>query len=107
VDERLIEAWREAAADLDIRVVAPHELDGGPEAGTCEVFLPDFGSPRGALVVSAKTERRIRSTLRRSGQWVAIASAKEPRRYDRRRFVAELRDFRWFGTAEERPQWLD
>jgi len=72
LDQHLIAGWLSAAEELGIRVVAPYSLASQGAAVLCEVFLPDFGSPTGALFVSASTERRLRSELEAADLWTAI-----------------------------------
>jgi hypothetical protein len=107
LDQRLVELWQAAAEDLGIRVTAPALLTdvlGKPFA--CEAFVHDFGSPKGAVVVSVKTERRVRQELRSLGDalWVCRVG---PRRvaYVRKSVVHELLDWAWFGNAAEEPGW--
>ena len=103
----LIEAWIEAALDLGVRVTAPAELrDLSGELYACEALVHDFGSSNGAVVVSPKTERRIRAHLRNSGPvWLSVIPEKAYPRYARTDFIDILNDWRWFGKAEERPAW--
>lgn len=108
LDDRLVDAWREAANDLGIRVVAPYllRLPSGEEVA-CEAFIPDFGSTRGAIVLSEETERRERRALGKGDDlWTSVHPVKgTPRKYDRAAFIDELTDFGWFGQAEEAPSW--
>lgn len=97
-----------AADDLGIRVTAPVELrdtSGTPFA--CEALVHDFGSPKGAVVVSAKTERRVRQNLRSLGEELCVIRAERRRAaaYNRKHFVDELLDWGWFGKAGAEPGW--
>lgn len=108
LDKRAIALWRAAADDLGIRVTAPAELrdaEGRPFA--CEAFVPDFGSPTGAAVMSAKTERRLRPRLRALGDrlWVSVEPRRQPSAYVRGHFIRELEDWGWFGAAGAEPDW--
>lgn len=108
MEQRLIDRWRSAANDLDITVEAPVELrDATGVPFLCEVMLTDFGSAGGAIIVSAKTERRIRANLRSLGPniWVAISERRPASAYDRDHVIAELMDFGWFGEAGKEPDW--
>ena len=107
LNQRLMKGWLAAAEDLNIRVIAPYVLQSSSgEPVPCEVFLPDFGSPSGGVIVSAKTERRIRGMLRSvKGHWVSIEPDRAGHEYDRRYVVALLEDFGWFGPASDRPAW--
>lgn len=108
LDRKLIERWRRAAGDLGIRVTAPAELrDPAGVAFLCEIIIPDFGSSSGALVVSQRTERRLRPRLRAlgEGRFLCVAGARQPRDYSRAAFIQELEDWGWFGEPGAEPDW--
>src|SRR5687767_6680104 len=95
LDTRLIELWLTAADDLDIRVTAPVERkDRAGSAFACEVFLPDFGSPTGAIVVGCKTERRFRHNLRNFEErlWVSVEARHPIYKYERKHLIDTLLD---------------
>jgi hypothetical protein len=106
LDMRLVTAWREAAEDLGIAVMAPAELRA--PAGRpfrCEAFVRDFGSPSGGLVLSDRTERRVREQLRGGDFWYAIHPTRTRTAYARGTFIDQLVDCGWFGPADARPDW--
>ena len=108
LDHKLIACWRQAGEDLGIRVTAPAELRGPAGAPFLrEVLVRDFGSPAGLVVVSQRTERRLRSTLRALGERLSlcIAEARHPRAYSRAAFISELEDWGWFGKPGGQPDW--
>lgn len=107
VDERLVQAWLDAGSDLGIRVVAPYPLPtGNGKEVRCEAFLPDFGSPSGAAVLSPKTERQIRPVVKAmEGLWYSVHGRLDRLAYERSRFVDVLEDWGWFGPAEQKPSW--
>lgn len=109
LNEKLVEGWRSAAVDLGIRVTAPVELSDRDGAKfQCEALIHDFGSPNGAVVVSRRTERRVREGLRGLGPsvWVCIAPDRQPSEYARKRFIDQLVDWGWFGDPARRPDWF-
>lgn len=109
LNKKLIEGWQTAADDLGIRVTAPAELwDADGAKFHCEALIHDFGSPTGALVVSHKTERRIRKSLRSLGSsvWVSIVPDQQRSAYVRKHYIDELLDWGWFGELQHRPDWL-
>jgi hypothetical protein len=102
---RLVAAWREAGEDLGIAVVAPVELrDAAGEAFLCEAFVRDFGSASGAVVMTSRTERRVRQQLRSlvSGLWYSLAPDE---RYVRKHFIDMLVDWGWCGDPDRKPAW--
>jgi hypothetical protein len=108
LDDKLIERWRRAGEDLGIRVTAPARLrDAADDPLLCEVFVPDFGSPSGGVVVSQRTERRLRAQLRAMGErlFQCIAGSRQQRAYSRSAFIQELEDWGWFGEPGEQPDW--
>jgi hypothetical protein len=107
LEQRLVEQWQKAAEDLGIRVTAPVELrDASGRSFTCEALVRDFGSPTGAVVVSPKTERRVRAHLRSAGDklWVS-GSGRRLTGYNQRHFIEELVDWGWFGNPGGEPGW--
>jgi len=108
LDQRLIAQWQAAAADLGIRVTAPYELrDSAGEVFAREAFIYDFGSPAGAVVVSRRTERRVRSRLRSLSPdlWFSGGEKLRSAKYVRKHFIAQLVDWGWFGADGQVPDW--
>jgi hypothetical protein len=108
LDNRLVETWARAAEDLGIRVTAPAELqDASGQPFACEALIHDFGSPAGAVVVSRKTERRIRGSLRSvaNGLWVCQWEKRPAAAYNRKYLIEALLDWGWFGEQGREPEW--
>jgi hypothetical protein len=106
LDRKLIERWRRAAEDLAIRVTAPAELrDPAGPLLLCEAFIPDFASPTGAVVVSQKTERRLRPRLRGLEETLWLSVAGQQHAYSRAALIQELEDWGWFGEPGRQPDW--
>jgi hypothetical protein len=107
LEKRLVAHWLQAAEDLGVRVTAPIGLaDASGRPFTCEALVHDFGSPTGAVVVSPKTERRVRANLRSLGDkvWVSGSARRLPA-YSRAHFIEVLVDWGWFGEAGAEPEW--
>lgn len=96
MDDEMSEAWREAATRLQIRVVAPCEVDL-PTGGTVvvEAFLPDFGGPNGTVVISASDEDRAKRAAA-GGAYVSLLAAVY-RCFGESLFRETLDDWGWFG----------
>ena len=104
LEQRLVEQWQQAAVDLGITVTAPVELrDASGEPFQCEAFVHDFGSPTGAVVVSPKTERRLRGRIR--DELSVCRSERRVTGYNRKHFIDELLDWGWFGKPGAEPSW--
>jgi hypothetical protein len=108
LDQRLVSLWREAADDLGVRVTAPIELhDAAGRPFACEALVHDFGSPIGAVVISRKTERRVRAQLRGLGGpiWTSVSGRRPTYTYKRDHVMQMLLDWGWFGSTAEEPEW--
>jgi hypothetical protein len=108
LEKRLIERWQTAAADLGIRVIAPVMLhDAAGTAFYCEAFLPDFGAKNGAVIVDARTERRVRGQLSSLGDSVYVVGAERKLgpTYNRSHIIDELLDHGWYGKPGDEPDW--
>lgn len=109
LNTKLINEYRQAAKDLGIGVTAPFELkDKSGTVVMCEAYVHDFASPTGAVIVSAKTERRERQRLRTlDGEpWICVEPDRRQAGYDRSVFIEQMRDWGWFGDETNRPLWL-
>jgi hypothetical protein len=95
-------AWLDAASDLGIRVIAPYSMtmpDGS--IAIAEAFVPDFGSPGGAIAISVGNP--LGNDAKRIGKWCSILY-ESYRVYDRELFIGTLDDWRWFGEGNA-PDW--
>lgn len=108
LDQKLIERWRRAGEDLGICVTAPAELrDLAGNPFLCEVFLRDFGSRSGGVVMSQRTEKRLRPQLSAMGArlFQCVAQRRQQAAYSRSAFIQELEDWGWFGKPGKQPDW--
>ena len=107
---RLQNAWRKAARELNLEIVAPFVLKTDTFSVTVEVLLKKFGNPKGMLVVSDFSiiepyENQIvklgfgYSTMSEPEKdWPFDAEEKEA-------FIEILCDWGWTGAGEP-PDWL-
>jgi hypothetical protein len=104
IDDDMSAAWREAGRRLGVRVIAPHVLRL-PDRKTVDVeaFLPDFGGPLGAVVVSLADEPRCRRA-RASDSFVSQLAVSY-RTFDEELFRETLDDWGWFGPVDRHPAW--
>jgi hypothetical protein len=105
LDSKMIATWLAAADDLGIRVTAPVTLsDSAGNAFMCEALIHDFGSLTGAIVLSARTERRLRAEGRDplKGYWSSSGGVGA---YVRKQVIDTLEDFGWFGPRTATPKW--
>jgi hypothetical protein len=104
------EAWFEAALDLRIRIQEPNPLEEVPDDAARIVYLPDFGSKRGAVVFAqdfaADPDARFNTkALKAAGYFFSILSLQGYSHYSRQDFIDTLVDWGYFGPAERCPEW--
>ena len=104
------EAWFEAALDLRIRVQEANPLDGAPDDPARIVYLPDFGSRRGAVIFvqdfdAPALERFDTKTLEGAGYFFSIVSMQGYAHYRREHFIETLVDWGYFGPDDRCPEW--
>jgi hypothetical protein len=104
VDEEMASAFREAASELGIRVLAPHtvELEDGTSL-MVEAFLADFGGPNGTLAIALGDRDRYR--LASMSDAFVSQLGQSYRRFDAALFRDTLDDWGWFGSSDDRPAW--
>ena len=103
IDLKIANAWRDAATDLGIRVVAPCTLT--MQSGATKQFearILDFGGPKG--VIAASPISRADDELGQLNVWCSVLGERY-RTYDRQLFIDTLDDWGWHGKLEEQPQW--
>jgi len=105
VDERISQAWLEAAKDLAIRVVAPIHLrtPAGEEVGF-EAHILDFGGSRRTVVGVIGDESHWGNVRCRLGYYWSSLSPSY-RTYKREYFIDTLNDWQWFGEPALQPHW--
>lgn len=103
IDEQISAAWREAAPDLGIKVVAPFSLaTGGVDSVLYEAYLPEFGGSKGAIAGSLA---RDDGNMRELQGYYSSDLSDRYRRYERDLFIETLKDWRWFGKEGKEPPW--
>ena len=101
IDPLIVSSWIEAAADLGIRVVAPFEFEASDGRRVLfEVFVVDFGSRTGAIIMSESS----RDDEAVKGKWSSVCS-EGYRTYDRQYFLETLDDWGWYGDKAKTPPW--
>lgn len=109
-----MDAWRDAAKELGIRVEIPFTLT--TSNGRTEVFegrVIESGGPNG-IVFAALSEDKNGRWIEVSGRWKTCDEAGYSRTdlspsvyqsYDRDLFIATLDDWKWFGAKGQEPAW--
>jgi hypothetical protein len=107
-DQQLIQAWSEAASELQISVTTPYDLDFEGSQIACVAWLKDFGGRRGMLVLMGGDDR-VRLGKQRLDRIHAAGygiSFLPKSAYRRERFVNMLADWTWTGDPSAAPPWL-
>jgi hypothetical protein len=105
LNEKIVAAWLEASNDLGVTVIAPYRVETrGPQVLWCEAFIPDFGSPTGALAISSRSRTMVRPVLRKASRWHSELGDGYAR-YSRKLFAETLDDWGWFGQEQLKPDW--
>ena len=88
-------AWLDAGGDLGIRVIHPYRFRAlsGEEVETVGVYLPDFGSPDGMLLLCRLDSDRVHELADETPFCSAGLSPKFYEPYNRERFMTAL--FGW------------
>lgn len=108
--ERVTLAWREAAVDLGVDVVAPFEI--ALQGGTSErfaVLVRHFGCPLGTLIDSELTDGDTfwkRSAIcDAAGYCYSQLNPEAYNTYDRSTFIETLVDWGWAEANTAPPRW--
>src|SRR5262245_12153109 len=96
----MAQAWIDAGHDLGIRVQHPYRFTsrGGVTATTQGVYLPDFGSPSGALILCRFDADAVTDAAADTDYFESALSPHHYEPYDRQVFIEALNDWGWFGS---------
>jgi len=102
-----IQAWIDASEDLGFRFVHPHTFTtkGGRQiiAGG---WLPDFGSPLGALIITRFDSQEASDGSEDTDYFISGLNPAQYEPYCREVYVETLNDWGWFGPEEQIPSWF-
>jgi hypothetical protein len=104
-------AWQKAGQDLGIRIEAPFQLpDESGKICHFAAYVPDFGSPKGILVLvikppDFKDDEQAKACAEHHGYWVSSLNADAYSSYNRDEFINMLDDWQYFGSPQESPSW--
>lgn len=111
-ETRMAKSWNVAARDLSVEFVSPFiARDSSGLELVCSGWLPHFGGPKGAVILSRDdtsspgVEDEF-EFLWELGYWASGLSPYSYERYNRRSFVETLRDWGWYGPEDSRPIWF-
>lgn len=96
--------WRQAAQDLGFEFIAPFTLPDGGQTLAYLGLVPQFGSPKGMLViVGLHADRHTRIAQQHGYGYSCFPEHSEP--YDREGFIDVLNDWGWSGSPDTAPSW--
>jgi len=98
------QAWRDAADDLGIRFESPFALEYRGTTYWCAGWLPDFGNPKGTIIVSRHSLDDVFDVADEYGFYTSGLSPYYYESYDRKRFSETLNDWGWFGEGGDPPR---
>jgi len=105
--ENVASAWRMAADDLGLEVVAPYILRSGDREYRFIVLIKSFGSGNGALVCLPQQwdDEGFAEVAGAAGFYCSGLYSESYSRYDRPHFIDTLNDWGWFGNEPNTPEW--
>jgi hypothetical protein len=107
--QSVIEAWKLAACELQIRVTAPFNLSVSDH--TFIAKLPDFGGPHGMVIDVAQppdylAPQGVVQLVENAGYYISLISSDIYSRFDAEVFKDALIDWGYWGPATTRPDWF-
>ena len=104
----MAQAWLDAGRDLRIRVVHPFSFTSrsGKTAVTQGVFLPDFGSTAGMLLLCRFDSDAVHDIAEDTEFYSSGLNPIHYEPYDRLHFIEALNDWGWFGDPSVAPDWF-
>lgn len=104
----MAQAWRDASRDLGIRVEHPFVFQSrsGVTGTTSGVFLPDFGSPNGTLLLCRFDPEWLDEAADDTDYFQSVLNPHHYEPYDRETYIEALNDWGWFGDPDETPCWF-
>jgi hypothetical protein len=102
---RMADVWEKAAADLKITFISPFTIEYNGKTIVCAGFLPDFGCPKGAIVLELYDSDEVYEACVKGGYFISKLNPFEYEKYSRELFIATLNDWGWFGDSKNIPQW--
>src|SRR5215207_9908319 len=105
-------AWRQAAADLGVRIESPFTVSASGVEFIFPFHLPDFGAPSGMVCGVFSDPDDLHDpdgpscsffVAEQAGFWCSVISRRSYEHYDRAHFVEALTDWGYYGPASSRP----
>ena len=101
-------AWRHAANDLGLDVVAPYQVidPSSREPIECVALVRGFGTAAGAVLMNMASDTAGHGeAVSRLGFFLSRINVEAYSEYDRTLFADTLNDWGWFGARDQTPAW--
>jgi len=97
-------AWLEAKKRLGIEVITPYKFELDGVSVTAIAYLPDFGSPKGALVFKI-SENPYLNLAQSHGYFCSELNPEIYGCFNHQQFQETLDDWQWFSKSKKPPSW--
>lgn len=107
-ENALIEAWRNAARELELKVT-PWRVVLLPSAKclVADLWVDGFGSPRGVLLFGRAEQIEQRAEELQREHWAyTVLDAESDSAPTREQIMHRLRGWGWYGAPDAMPGWL-
>ena len=103
--EKVINAWREAADDLQIKIQSPFILSiPDKKEIKYKLLIENFGNTLGTLII-AIDEMTEFNTAKQGGYYFTALNPDMYSTYERGHFIDTLNDWGYFGDESKKPNW--
>ena len=104
-EKKLIEAWKQAAVDLQISVKTPFKLiDLNGNEIYFSLLIEGFGSKLGTLIITLDDFTHF-DLPEEHGYYCSALNLKSYSKYNREDFIDTLEDWQYFGDPHLKPNW--
>ena len=107
--DKIAAAWRIAAPDLGLEIIAPFTLCSQKGAAYRFIaWIGHFGGEQGTLICLPEQwdTQGFAAVAQAAGYYCSGLYPASYAHYDREHFMDTLRDWGWFGAAQDRPAWV-
>lgn len=103
-NEKMINAWKQAAGDLHIRIETPFIIKSDNEEFSYPILICDFGSKVGTIVNLIEDKIDL-GVIKNYGYYCSSINSRSYSKYNRDLFIDTLNDWGFFGDDSNKPDW--
>ncbi len=104
-DKQLIDAWKTASRELGIEIISPFEMNSENGKVKYPVLVKNFGGKNGTIIARHSYFMDYPMPKHKDFFFSAV-NADVYSHFDRKQFIETLIDWGFFGSDENRPEWL-